>query len=109
MLTLDFDFNDHPLKAFNSRHGATLCECCGEGLDLGDAILHTDDKYEEGYGYVHPACVGVTEICQCCGDWLVGATVKARYTLPGYVYDYAYCSESCKAEHHLQIIRNHGL
>lgn len=106
MLTLDFDLKKYPMKEFTMPRALTVCDTCGECLDMGDMVLKVDG-YD--YGYHHPACLGITEICDCCGDWLTGAVVKARYTLPGIVYDYKYCSEACKHEHHLRLIRNHGL
>lgn len=35
--------------------------------------------------------------------------IKARYTLPGYVYDYQYCSNECRENHRLKLIRESGL
>lgn len=106
MLTQDFDYAKYPLKSFNSRLGVTSCGCCDKSVDMGDMLLQIEgDKYE----YVHPQCVGVLERCDMCNDYLVGAMVRAVYTLPGYVIQHDYCSESCKAEHRVKLIREAGL
>lgn len=49
--------------------------------------------------------------CDCCGTRFTQQIgwVKAVWTLPGMVYEYYYCSEKCKAEHKLQLIRGAGL
>ena len=47
--------------------------------------------------------------CDCCGKEFSHQWVKARYTLWGYVYDYFYCSDNCKQDHRLKLIRESGL
>jgi hypothetical protein len=106
VLTQDYDLTKYPPKAINSRLGATLCECCGDGLDMSNMLLQVEG---DNYGYVHPTCVGVTQRCDCCQDYLVGAKVRAVYTLPGFVIEHDYCSQSCKEEHRIQLIREAGL
>ena len=49
------------------------------------------------------------EKCDCCGRPVGTAWVKALYTVPGMVAEYYYCSEKCKADHRLQLIRESGL
>lgn len=49
--------------------------------------------------------------CDCCGAQYTNQIgwVYACWTLPGYSLSYYYCSERCKAEHRLQLIRGAGL
>jgi YHS domain-containing protein len=47
--------------------------------------------------------------CDCCGKEFAHQWVKAKYTLPGYLAEYYYCSEKCKQDHRLQLIRSSGL
>ena len=49
--------------------------------------------------------------CDCCGREIKpeDPLIKARYTLPGYVYDYQYCSYAHREDHRLKLIRESGL
>jgi hypothetical protein len=49
--------------------------------------------------------------CDCCRDAYTGQPnwVVANWTVPGAVLEYRYCSEQCKENHRLQLIREAGL
>lgn len=49
--------------------------------------------------------------CDCCGTKFTQQEgwVKAMWTVPGYVLEYYYCSEKCKQDHKLQLMRENGL
>jgi len=50
----NFDFKRFPLKGYNQRLGQTLCQHCGNGVDLGEMVFHQNG---EDYGYYHPECL----------------------------------------------------
>lgn len=47
--------------------------------------------------------------CDCCKKEMQVWFAKAVYTVPGYVYEWFYCSEKCKLDHKMQLLRGSGL
>ena len=49
--------------------------------------------------------------CDCCGDpvTFTDAAKKAKYGVPGMVLEYYYCSERCKQDHKMTLLRGSGL
>lgn len=61
--------------------------------------------------FMNPPRIPPPICCDFCFNEITKDTplIKAMYTLPGYVYDYRYCSHECCENHRLKLIRESGL
>lgn len=46
--------------------------------------------------------------CDYCGDSLPVKPVYVSYSVPGWVMDYRYCSDDCRYEHKMFLMRSAG-
>lgn len=46
--------------------------------------------------------------CNHCGGKLPEPPVYVRYTVPGYVLEYEYCSDICRHDHKMRLMREAG-